>query len=61
VHGSLADELLRDLDPRFVGDDVMRALTLKRHLEENGYYTRRGPAAGRVCWWNPIPTPRSST
>lgn len=40
-YDSLAEELLRDLDPRFIGDDLMKALTLKRYLEVNGFYTRK--------------------
>ncbi len=40
-YASLADEILRDLDPRFAGDDLMKAYTIKQWLEENGFYTRK--------------------
>jgi transglutaminase-like putative cysteine protease len=35
----LSDELVRDVDPRFVGDDVVKALTIKEWLEEKGFYS----------------------
>ncbi|PIE20049.1 MAG: hypothetical protein CSA66_01605 [Proteobacteria bacterium] len=38
-YGALADIILRDLDPRFGDDDLMKALVLKQWLEKNGYYT----------------------
>ena len=37
---ALADEVVREVDPRFMNDDVMRAWEIKRYLEKNGYYTR---------------------
>ena len=40
-YGALADIVLRDLDPRFIDDDVMKALVIKRHLEKEGFYTLR--------------------
>ena len=40
-YASLADEILRGLDPRFAGDDLMKAFALKRWLEANGFYTRK--------------------
>ena len=39
-YGALAREILRDMDPRFVGDPLMGAMTIKRYLETEGYYTR---------------------
>ncbi|MFT7579764.1 MAG: hypothetical protein ACI9MR_001430, partial [Myxococcota bacterium] len=36
---ALSDFLLRDIDPRFFDDDLMKALVLKRYLEKQGYYT----------------------
>jgi hypothetical protein len=36
---SLAHEILRDLDPRFLDDSLMKALTIKRYLEKEGFYT----------------------
>jgi len=36
---SLSDEVLRDLDPRYLDDDLMRAIMIKRYLEKNGFYT----------------------
>jgi len=38
-YAALADIVLRDLDPRFYDDDMMKALMLKRYLEKNGFYT----------------------
>src|SRR5262249_58501535 len=35
----LSDRLVRDVDPRFVGDDVMKALAIKRYLEKEGFYS----------------------
>ncbi len=35
----LSDELVRDVDPRFVGDDVVKALTIKAWLEQKGFYS----------------------
>ena len=35
----LAERLVRDIDPRFVGDDLMSALVIKRYLEKEGFYT----------------------
>lgn len=35
----LSDELVRDVDPRFVGDDVVKALTIKAWLEKRGFYS----------------------
>ena len=40
-YGALSDEIVRDVDPRFVGDDMMKALALKAWLEDNGFYTRK--------------------
>ncbi|MFN3199914.1 MAG: DUF4129 domain-containing transglutaminase family protein [Bradymonadia bacterium] len=38
---ALSDLIVRDIDPRFVGDDLVKALTIKRYLEQNGFYTRK--------------------
>ena len=38
---SLSDELMRDLDPRYLDDDLMRAIVIKRYLEKNGFYTMK--------------------
>jgi transglutaminase-like putative cysteine protease len=35
----LSNEIVRDMDPRFVGDDLMKALVLKRYLEKEGFYS----------------------
>src|SRR5262249_9788961 len=35
----LSNKLVRDMDPRFVGDDVMKALAIKRYLEKEGVYS----------------------
>ena len=35
----LSNQIVRDMDPRFVGDDLMKALSLKRYLEKNGVYS----------------------
>lgn len=39
-YAALAEEILRDIDPRFAGDDLMKALMIKRYLEVEGFYTR---------------------
>jgi hypothetical protein len=36
---ALANRLVRDMDPRFVGDDVMKAFAIKRYLEKEGFYS----------------------
>ena len=36
---ALSDQIIRDLDPRFQDDDLMKAFAIKRYLEKNGYYT----------------------
>lgn len=38
---ALAQEILRDIDPRFMGEDLMKALMIKRYLEKEGFYTRK--------------------
>lgn len=35
----LSDEIVRDVDPRFVGDDVMKAFAIKQYLEKKGFYS----------------------
>ncbi len=36
---ALSEEIMRDLDPRFRDDDLIRAIMVKRYLEKNGFYT----------------------
>ena len=38
---ALSDIIVRDLDPRFAQDDVMKAFAIKRYLEKQGFYTRK--------------------
>lgn len=40
-YAALADELARDVDPRFAGDPLMVAYAIKRYLEREGFYTRK--------------------
>lgn len=40
-YDALADELVRDVDPRFSGDPVAEAFSIRRYLEQNGFYTRK--------------------
>ena len=35
----LSERLVRDVDPRFVGDDIMKALAIKQYLEKEGFYS----------------------
>lgn len=35
----LSNRLVRDVDPRFVGDDVVKALAIRQYLEKNGFYS----------------------
>jgi hypothetical protein len=35
----LSDEIVRDVDPRFVGDDIVKALAIKQWLEKEGFYS----------------------
>lgn len=35
----LSDSIVRDIDPRFVGDDVMKAFAIKQYLEKKGFYS----------------------
>src|SRR6185436_5322575 len=35
----LSSRLVRDVDPRFVGDDLMAAFVIKRYLEKEGFYS----------------------
>ncbi len=35
----LSNKIVRDVDPRFVGDDLMKAFAIKRYLEQNGFYS----------------------
>lgn len=36
---ALSDRLVREVDPRFVGEDVMKALAIKEYLEKEGFYS----------------------
>lgn len=38
-YAELAEQIARDVDPRFVGDDIMKALAIKEYLEEKGFYS----------------------
>ncbi|MBQ9818285.1 MAG: transglutaminase domain-containing protein [Proteobacteria bacterium] len=38
---ALSDIIVRQIDPRFVGDDIVKAIYIKSWLEENGYYTMK--------------------
>jgi hypothetical protein len=35
----MSDRIVRDVDPRFVGDDVMKAFAIKQFLEKEGFYS----------------------
>lgn len=37
---TLAEEIVRDIDPRFRGDPMLSALKIKQYLEKKGFYTR---------------------
>ena len=38
-YAELSDRIVRDVDPRFVGDDIMKALAIKQYLEKEGFYS----------------------
>ena len=38
---ALSDIIVRKIDPRFTGDDVVKALYIKTWLEKEGYYTQK--------------------
>ena len=38
---ALSDIIVRNVDPRFTGDDVVKALYIKSWLEKEGYYTQK--------------------
>jgi len=38
---TLADIVVREMDPRFAHDDLARAFAVKSYLEREGFYTRR--------------------
>ncbi len=38
---ALSDIIVRQIDPRFIGDDIVKALYIKTWLEKNGYYTMK--------------------
>lgn len=35
----LSDAIVREVDPRFVGDDVIKAFAIKQYLEKKGFYS----------------------
>jgi hypothetical protein len=35
----LSNQLVREVDPRFVGDDVVKAMAIRQYLEKNGFYS----------------------
>lgn len=35
----LSERIVRDVDPRFMGDDIMKALAIKQYLEKEGFYS----------------------
>ncbi|MEE2757413.1 MAG: transglutaminase-like domain-containing protein [Myxococcota bacterium] len=39
-YDSLANEIVREVDPRYSNDTLVKALAVKRYLEKNGFYTR---------------------
>ncbi len=43
---SLAVEIEREMDPRYLGDPIMTALQIKGFLEREGFYTRKERHAG---------------
>ncbi len=38
---ALSDIIVRQIDPRFIGDDMVKAMYIKSWLEKNGYYTMK--------------------
>jgi protein-glutamine gamma-glutamyltransferase len=38
---TLSDIIVRDVDPRFEGDDLAKAYAIKRYLEKEGFYTKK--------------------
>lgn len=44
---TLADAVVRDVDPRFADDDLARAFAIKRYLEREGFYTRSSTHASK--------------
>jgi protein-glutamine gamma-glutamyltransferase len=38
-YAELSERIVRDVDPRFVGDDVVKALAIKQYLEKQGFYS----------------------
>jgi hypothetical protein len=35
----LSNRLVREVDPRFVGDDIVKAMAIRQYLEKNGFYS----------------------
>ncbi len=50
-YAALAEEIVREVDPRFLSDEMIRALAIKRWLEKNGFYTRKEK---HVDWEDPV-------
>jgi hypothetical protein len=44
-YGALAEQIVREVDPRFAHDDLAKAFAVKRYLEREGFYTRRSKHA----------------
>ncbi|MBW2731892.1 MAG: hypothetical protein JRH20_05825 [Deltaproteobacteria bacterium] len=40
-YSTLADIIVRHLDPRYADDDLAKAFAIKRYLEKQGFYTRK--------------------
>jgi protein-glutamine gamma-glutamyltransferase len=45
-YAALAEEIVREVDLRYMGDPLVTALTIKRFLEAEGFYTRKERHAG---------------
>ena len=45
-YGALAEEIAQEVDLRFSGDDIVKALAIKDYLEREGFYTRKERHAG---------------
>lgn len=44
---TLADIIVRKLDPRYAHDDLAKAFAIKRYLEKQGFYTRKSTHASK--------------
>jgi hypothetical protein len=38
-YAELSNQLVREVDPRFVGDDIVKAMAIRQYLEKNGFYS----------------------